>query len=186
MCKKLVLLSFLSMICLESYAQQPSSYGVRGGVNISNFTDAEKGNSKMGIHLGVFKDFKLNEKLSFQPELLYENLGKKDKVYDFERVVSNHYLSLPLLLKYRLIEDLSIEGGIQLAYLISSETFIDEQKADSKGVFNNNTSVVFGLSYNVTPHIFLTGRYNIGINPIYKETSNAKLTNIFLSLGYNF
>ena len=72
------------VISIQKSTAQSPVYGIKGGTNFSTIlTDFESPleyKYKAGFQVGVFANFKITDKLFFQPELLYSLQGTK---YDF-------------------------------------------------------------------------------------------------------
>jgi len=63
-------------LCLTNCWAQDNTFGVRAGLNISNFKgDVENNSAKIGQQLGIFGEFKISEKFTLQPELVYSWQG---------------------------------------------------------------------------------------------------------------
>ncbi|RZL41864.1 MAG: PorT family protein, partial [Pedobacter sp.] len=73
---KKIIVSVLTIFTFGLTHAQEIDYGVKGGLNIANLTgDIENAKSKVSLHVGGFVQFKVNEKFSVQPELLYSQQG---------------------------------------------------------------------------------------------------------------
>ena len=116
--KKLLLLSIITILGLSSSAiAQNMDFGLKTGLNISNFTggDADR-NNIFSFHAGGFAEFKLNQKFSLQPEILYSRQGSEAKNTVKVKV---DYLAIPLMTKYYLSKNISFEAGPQVSFLIN-------------------------------------------------------------------
>ena len=95
-------------------ANQPITFGVRAGLNISDFTQnptisGELLKAKAGFNVGVNVDFPLLESLYLQSGLYFSLQGAKYKYTEtdvdyYEKYVVNYnpcYLQLPILASYR-------------------------------------------------------------------------------------
>ncbi|MBL4745474.1 MAG: PorT family protein [Flavobacteriaceae bacterium] len=202
--KKLFLtamIAVLSVVCIHAQA----SFGVKAGVNFANMTGDVADNSMLtGVHIGVIGEFKVSDKFSVQPELLYAMQGYKSK--DFDGLVTSDdtlklsYINLPVMLKYYMIEGMSIEFGPQIGILLAA-------KADGSEIYEGETtswkdydmdeylekvdfSLNFGLGYELENNLFFQARYTIGLSDISKQEEGyeGKLKNnvIQLSVGYKF
>lgn len=137
--KKLSLFLVLAAGMLFSANAQELTWGVRGGLNISNAADkysgeVEEGESKsdyeqdfksrVGFHLGVILDWGLSESFYIQPGLYFATRGAKleesDEDYKFETKYQLNYLELPILASYRISlgenTQWHINAGPYLAY----------------------------------------------------------------------
>ncbi len=116
-----------------------------------------------------------------------------------------NYLNVPIMLKYNFYSGFNLELGPQFGYLLSKKTFttsdvILEGKTLKSGVEKEDTNtddltkldigINVGLTYQLEYGLFLSARYNYGLNNYYKKTNeyNDDLKNqmIQFSLGYMF
>jgi opacity protein-like surface antigen len=213
------------MLCSVFTFSQEIKFGAKVGLNISrlrgNYPTAGDPNgdeiafdnkSKIGFHLGGFAEYKINKKFSLQPEFLISTQGgvfevkftEEGEPYPtFTQTSKLTYLSLPIMLKYKVLEKLSVEFGPQIGYLISAKSkwkFVDPSDPSENGTiqvdllhdgtytFNGSTVQVkprvnrfdFGLnlgaSYDLTEKIFIQGRYNFGISTVDKNSTNGVST----------
>ncbi|QCR25184.1 porin family protein [Pontibacter sp. SGAir0037] len=145
--KKLLL--FIFVVAAAYTAQAQSTFGIRGGANLSNLSgdlrDESQFNNKAGFHAGITMNFGIiSDFLSIQPEVLYSNKGFKlaDEEYtdillgNVRRTgkVNYNYLDVPVLAKIK-AGPLYFEAGPQASYLINvnnkSQTFINGQERSS-------------------------------------------------------
>jgi hypothetical protein len=130
-----------------------------------------------------------SKKFGFQPELIYSQMGYKATSL-FSESSSYSYLSLPLLLRYNLTDNFSLQAGPQVSYLLT---------ASSKGNFGikniaNETSTLdlggtfgFGLDFG---KFNAGGRYYLGFSNLQKNynpnSGDLEITNnaFQLFIGY--
>ncbi|MFN3639736.1 MAG: porin family protein [Flavobacterium sp.] len=178
--KILICLSFFVFASFSSNAQM-LKFGVKGGVNFSNFggSDAKSLNSDMltGFHIGALVEFNLLENLSLQPEIMYSTKGAKTENFGD---INYNYVTVPVLAKFYIITDkLSLEAGPQFSFLINESV---PEQFESKSF---DFAAVGGLGFQFTENVFAQARYVAGMTSPDKD---AKITNqvIQLSLGYRF
>lgn len=184
--KKLLLLSTIAIFGMtNSIDAQNVEIGLKTGLNISNFTggDADR-NSVFDFHIGGLAEFKLSEKFSLQPELLYTRQGS-----EAENLVKIKldYLAIPLMAKYYISEKFSIEAGPQVSFLINDKAeFNDGSIPDTD---TDASSFDFGLNigfgYNINTNLFAQVRYNYGVTTI-TENPDIKNSVFQFSMGYKF
>ena len=136
--KKIILTSL--MLCSVFAFSQEIKFGANVGLNLSNLrgdypTEIDEHNSKIGFHIGGFAEYSINEKFTLQPELLFSTQGNTYGYKDYyggssyydgaDYNLKLNYLNLPVILKYKIIEKLSIDFGPQIGYLMSAKTKID-------------------------------------------------------------
>jgi len=170
---------------------QTARFGIKGGLNVSTLTgDIENVDPKIGAHVGGLVEIKVANKFSIQPELLLSLQGAKRDYYRNaggtrfynEDKVNLTYINVPVIAKFYVIPSLSLEAGPQLGFLVdaqnkftrtqttgnSSSSF--ERKDDVKDNFRSvDAGFNLGASYFFTDHMFIQGRYTIGISSIDKS-----------------
>lgn len=198
--KKIILTAVAVMAFAFSNAQE-TRFGVKGGANLANLTgDYEGASSMVGFHVGGFAEIKLSDKFAIQPELLYSAQGAKVKQTFFEETdkydVKLSYLNIPVLAKYYVTEEFSVEAGPQLGVLLSAK----EGKEDAKDYYK---SVDFGFNvgagYNFTEDLSVGVRYTAGLSSVAKtpegdaefegfDVPSIAIRNsvLALSVGYKF
>ena len=215
----IVLLTFFGG--LYSTSAQTTDFGVKGGYNLSNLsTDLSGMKDKSGFHIGGLLEYKISDKFSIQPELLYSVEGGKysfsysesnedgDFVFKAKENVTLGFINLPVTAKYYLKDRFSIEAGIQLGYLVSAKSdydfFMDldgDITSDSgeqnikDDVKSFNTSLNFGLGYELKNKMFFQARYNLGLTNLDKSEDSMededylgkiKSKGFLFSVGYKF
>lgn len=206
---KKIILSAIAIMAFVFANAQEVKFGVKGGLNISDFSGDTEGidlKSKAGFNVGGFVEIKLSDKFAIQPELLYSTQGPKavNQIGEMNGVTYNgdvcfnlSYINVPVMFKYYVAEKFNIEAGPQIGFLTSAKTktTIDgwdgSNELDVKDIFE---SIDFGLNlgagYDFTDHFSAGVRYNLGLANIAKTESgdDSKLhNNVFsLSVGYKF
>lgn len=183
--KNLLLSTIIVLGLLGLMGAQNVDFGLKTGLNISNFTggDVDR-NNLFGFHVGGFAEFKLNEKFSLQPELLYSTQGSE--VENLAKIKVD-YLKIPLMIKYYLSENFSIEAGPQASFLVNDKIEFDDSSIPDADI--DASSFDFGLNaglgYNFNTNIFAQVRYNYGITTV-GENPDVKNSVFQMSLGYKF
>ncbi len=212
---KKVLFAAVAVFAFGAANAQDMSFGAKAGLNVSTLTgDVEDTNSLIGAHAGVFAEFKISDKFSFQPELLFSMQGAKEKIsgteslggetYSFteETKLKLSYINIPLMAKYYVAEKFSLEAGPQIGFLMSAkgdyeysetfggETFSESASEDVKDGFKGiDFGLNFGAAYDFTDNLFAGVRYNLGLGDINDvEDFDGKINNsVFqVSIGYKF
>jgi len=191
---KTKLLALLSLVLFTQAAMAQFHLGVKGGVNITKVEGkAFKDEFRYGYHLGGFAEIGLGGKLGIQPEVLWsQNQTRVDSsfsdVYENSLQISNYqdvtlnYLSIPVLLNYKLGSLMTLQAGPQFGILLDqSKTLLENgQEAFKKGDFS-----LFGGAQIHIAKIRLQGRYFVGLNNISDVGDQNKWNNqgFQLSLG---
>jgi Outer membrane protein beta-barrel domain len=193
--KKIYLLSvLLSMFLTQAQKTKQDEgvkIGIKGGLNVANFIGDVSNNAiRTGVHAGLVAEFVISDKFSIQPELLYSGQGFTNTGgVGFERSKFD-YINLPVLAKFYLTKQLTLETGPQIGFLVSAKNrtnitnlTIGDQKTVDLGL---NLGAGFELKNNV----FFQARYNLGLSNI-NNSSNASVLRysnsvIQFSVGYFF
>ena len=210
---KKIILSVAAMLTFGFVSAQEVEFGVKGGVNIANFTGDETDDleSKIGFHIGGFAEIKISEKFSVQPELLFSTQGTKMKEkysedgfdYDVSAKINTSYINIPIMAKLYVTEGFSLEAGPQIGFLMSAKTKAEatvsaggitqsgSEEVDVKDQFNTvDFGLNFGLGYKFTENLSAGARYNLGLSDINKEVEgeaiSVKNSVIQVSIGYSF
>jgi hypothetical protein len=187
-------------------------FGAKVGLNLATITgDLEGIKGRTSFHLGGMAEIRINEDFVVQPELLYSAQGGK---YD-EFTLALDYLYLPVMGKYFVSDEFSLEAGPQFGYLLSAKLKDNSSSGDSGGggtvdtvgrpskntsakratedVKEDIKSFDFGLnigaSYILENGINLGLRYYLGLangNNIEGNDGNFKNSVFQLSVGYFF
>ncbi len=173
---KTKLLPLLAALFFAQAAMAQFHIGAKAGANIIKVDGKSfKDQFKYGYHLGGFMEIPLGKKFVVQPEVLFNQYSSTldsnfSHVYQnvfnsaYQSNVKLNYLSIPLLLNYKLIGNfLSLQAGPQFGILISQSKTLLQNGGDAfkKGDF----SMIGGAQVKVGPFRF-NGRYVIGLNNI--------------------
>lgn len=209
---KKIIITFTALILFGVTNAQKVKYGFKAGVNIatekitipsSPNINYEK-STVIGANVGFFVDIKMVPKLFFQPELLYSMQGAKLTATingisgSAEQTATVNYLIVPLTLKYYITNELNIQAGPQIGFLltandkvVSSIQGLASSSSDSKSSYNTvDLGLNFGMGYNITPNISFVGRYSLGLSDLEKTVpagySASKNRVLSFSFGYTF
>ncbi|UJF29208.1 PorT family protein [Kaistella sp. 97-N-M2] len=205
--KKLVLGAAIAMSSL-TFAQ---SFGVKGGMNVSSLSNdagLDDSSSKIGFNAGVFLNAPIATNFSIQPEVLYNNLGSKVTLTDFDINNDNYtaeyarhldYISVPVMFQYNATPSFYLEAGPQFSFLIDardkykstkngSTTDSDTRDLNTDSFNTFDFGVGLGAGYWITPKFGINARYNAGFTDIYKENNgdSVKNNNFQVGLAYKF
>lgn len=159
MVRVLGLLSFF----IPALAAGQTELGIKGGMNLSdivmtNYIDPDVESAlalKIGFHAGVYVSGVLSERIGMSGELLYSDKGVKG--------LSNihlHYITIPLLVQYRLTDHLVGELGPEPGYLFAARS----NRGSVSNTYNNkfDVSLDAGLRFNAGKWL-VTLRYCAGV-----------------------
>ncbi|WP_093364340.1 porin family protein [Psychroflexus sediminis] len=190
--------------------QEYFEYGFKGGINLSNISGDGTSNyeTKTSMHIGAYGVYKILPKLGIQAELLYSEQGfSNDRIPDaadvekIEEILRMQYINLPVLASYNVIENLWVEGGVQVGYLAKAEAEEETVTLDSAGEVNSTTETIGktdnyeridlgiagGLRYKLSQNFMIQARYTQSLNDINKTMAGDQYNSIFsFSVGYVF
>ena len=153
---RVLMVSIAMMVCGYSDAQE-MQFGVKGGLLASSFRNYRAnikydndyflndynngyGDSGIGIYVGGFVDFALNDQFHLQPELL------------INAVQYNTAISIPVLLKLEFIDKVNVMAGPGL------NVSFDSQDGEFSPSFN------IGGSYDILNNFFVEARIDVGLS----------------------
>ena len=204
--KKYFLLAiFLSSFVFDVSAQDNSTtskkentiVGIKAGLNIANFVGDDAGDSKslIGFNGGLFLEFKVTDKFFIQPELLYSIQGSNEDLvaegFNFDVTFKTKYINLPVMAKYYVANDLQLEVGPYIGFLVDAEvkaTFQGQsQTVDAKEFLKSNDfGINLGLNYDFSNVVFFNARYSAGLVQVGDTGSNDDIKNSVFQFGLGF
>jgi hypothetical protein len=181
--KKLLLSAFAVCAFAFTTNAQEVTFGAKAGLNLANLTGDVEGNSMLAAaHVGGMAEISFSDKFAVQPEVLFSMQGASSDFGD----LNLNYINIPIMAKYFVTEEISLEAGPQIGLLMSA-------KADGEDVKDFYSGTDFGLNigagYKMESGLNFGLRYGIGMsNIIDAEGSEAdvKNSNIQVSVGYFF
>ena len=180
---KKIILTAAAVFALSFANAQDTKYGVKGGLNMSNVSNAEGSSSLLAFHLGGFAEFKISDKFAVHPELLYSAQGAKFDGFNYNL----NYINVPVMAKYYVADAFSIEAGPQIGFLMSAKVDGVDFKEFCK---TTDFGLNLGAGYNLNENMSLGLRYSMGLSEIEKEVavgdSGSKNSSFQLSFGYKF
>ena len=197
--KSVLVIAMMIMSTTFISAQEFVYFGVKGGVNFSSFNgdgydDFVSPEERTAYHLGLLAEIPVGDRFSIQPEVLYSaqgyDIASREDANDIEYQLD--YINVPVLAKYYLFNQFSIEAGPQIGFLVHEE--VDFNPSDDGGDLNLDDDqfktidfgVGLGASYKFS-NFFISGRYNLGLTDIYDfEGADAKNSVIQAGVGIMF
>jgi hypothetical protein len=187
-------LLFIAAIVIAQASMAQFHLGVKGGVNITKVQGQSfRDEFRYGYHLGGFAEIGLGEKWAVQPEVLFNQYQTRadssfKNIYQNALNFSNYqdvklnYLSVPILLNYKVGSLITLQAGPQVGILVdqSKNLLQNGKEAFSTGDF----SMIGGAVINISK-LRLSGRYFVGLNNISDIDDKNKWKNqgFQLSLG---
>lgn len=172
---------------------QSLSGGIKGGINVSNFTESSLANAKknalVGYHAGGYLNFKLGA-LSLQPELLVSTAGSKIEENGLTEDYKITYATVPVMIQFKTAGGFFVEAGPQVGFKISESIPDQTIETFAKGLdlsagVGLGYKSKFGLGFNLRYLAGLSkvGDFNAGsgLNPDFKNSMLQ--AGVFLKLG---
>lgn len=176
-----------------SVSAQGLTGGLKAGMNIANIygDDVEDvWDPKIGICVGGFITYSINDIFAIQPELLLSIKGSKAEEEILGETVkttmSLTYLEIPVLAKLG-----PLFVGPSLAIKLSGKRKIDSAKADIENLKSTDFGLVFGggVDFDLGPgKLTVDARYTLGLATIYEPEVETDVKNVVISImvGYSF
>jgi len=170
--------------------------GVIVGANLSflsvnskyNFSWTDDYNPGLGCEVGTYSILKVSEKLNFENNVLFQFLSHRDKKEltfrdDIGRVTSetslnsvfNYYIVLSPMLSYQVFKEWSIGTGVNLNFLLASQTKFNEYENNPKlkntyyNTFNIGIPIYIGFHRD---KYYLRLKFDKGIVNLMKDSDS--------------
>lgn len=157
------------LLCSLTSSAQLFKIGAKAGASMNKITGQSFSEKFVyGYHVGGYIEIGLGKKFSIQPEVLFNQVNtdtssKFSSIYAFNNVsdIQLKYLSIPVILNYKLTNLLSLQAGPQFGILIDEQENLlqNGKEAFKKGDF----SMLGGLQLSLMK-FKLYGRYVVGLN----------------------
>ena len=161
--KKIIFLPFLLVMGIVNAQIQ---FGLKGGVNISNFTGGNFNNidksALVAFHAGGLVRIKFDH-LVLQPELLFSSQGAKLDDGTTEETYKISYVNIPIMLQWQFKGSFYVEVGPQAGFKVSEDipnSTIDEFAKST------DLSIGVGLGFLKSKGLGIGGRYTVGISKV--------------------
>lgn len=169
------LLTVAALICGITMQAQ---FGVKGGLNFSNFRGDASDNFDVATnwHVGVVYDSEITSYLSIQPELLYGVMGAEID----DNKIKLGYFSVPVMLKIYPTQGFNIQLGPQFGMLVNESDNFDAFKSETF-----DFGLAAGLEFFLTNNLFIQARYYSGSKKV-SDNVDIKNTAVTASIGLMF
>ena len=190
--KHSVILLMLTLGVTSVFAQNKSVFGIKGGANLVNVALDDNLMLSMGrdnkyqpaFHVGLYELFSFNQKLYADVELLYSSKGYRDQQPSFTTAggsddfrVNLHYISVPVLVGYRISESFSALLGPEVSYLAAARQRSNGQSGDISSIWDQrlDVGVAIGMNYVISQKLDVGLRYIHGLTNTVSD--ELQLTN---------
>ncbi len=192
--KKKILLPLLAAVLVSQVATAQFHVGFRAGANMNKIDGKSfKDEFKYGYLLGGFAEVGVGRKISVNPEVLfnqYTGTISSDYKDIYENVFNSeqskvklNYLSIPLVLDYKLLGPIHLQAGPQFSILMNSDKNLLQNGGEA---FKNGDLALLGGVQLKLSALRVTGRYVVGLNNINDIDNRDKWKSqaYQLSLGF--
>jgi len=168
--KKLIFTLALMALLYASAVAQGLGVGIKAGANFANLsTDDFSTSSITSYHVGAYVNINFSEKWGITPEVLWSAQGAEID----NAKLNTDYITVPILLRWRIIKLISLEAGPQFNFLTNAK--LENYTGNIEDQLKNNTySIAVGGLVHL-PLGFNGGlRYVIGMSDL-SDIDNVEL-----------
>ena len=186
--KNLKLTLIVVMLAVVSAVSAQVDFGVKGGINMSNFSGINNNTAKVGFNIGVSADYDFAPNMGIQTGLFVTTKGlklKEDRVSYTQNLV---YLQLPVHYAYKI--DVTpgtrvfLHGGPYAAVGIGGSLGKGVKAFGKNGYKSFDAGLGIGAGVELGRLFFDLG-WDFGLIDIAK-VGDVKNQNAYLSVGYKF
>ena len=181
----------LSVLFFSAANAQTFHLGIKGGANVNKLTGKSFNDEfSYGYHLGGFAEIGLGSKFSVQPEVLFNQFTQdtSSNLNDlYKNVLSSNrsnvklnYISIPVLLNYKVSNILTLQAGPQFAILKDQNKTMwqNGKEAFKSGDFSMLGGVQLKLS-----SFRIYGRYALGLSNLNDIDNKDKWKSQSIQVG---
>jgi hypothetical protein len=187
-------LLLLSAVLMAQASMAQFHLGVKAGVNIAKVQGKTfRDEFRYGYHLGGFGEIGLGQRFALQPEVLFNQYQTRVDS-SFKNIYSNaldfsnyqdvklNYLSIPILLNYKVGSLLTLQAGPQVGILVDQSKNLLQNGGEA---FKSGDFAMLGGAVINLGKLRLSGRYFVGLNNISEISNKDKWKNegFQLSMG---
>ena len=157
---------FLPLLLVVGIVNAQLQFGLKGGVNISNFTGGDFNNieksSLVAFHAGGVVRIKFDH-LVLQPELLFSTQGAKLDDGTTEADYKISYVNIPIMLQWQFKGSFYVEAGPQAGFKVSEDI---PNSAIDEFAKSTDLSIGFGLGFLKSKGLGIGARYMVGVSKV--------------------
>lgn len=180
--RSLLLILIVTGLCNGLRAQE-FSFGLKAGANFSNFTGGNfqqvQKSTLVGFMGGAYLGFLFGDHFSLQPEALFSTEGARldNGLGSGKQDYTVHYVTVPVMLKYRFTGGFYVEIGPQVGFRVSQSTpdntinnFAKSLDLSADGGIGYQSPMGLGIGARYTAGLSNVGNFNSSnINPNFKN-----------------
>lgn len=203
--KKLILTMLAVLACMSASAQV--KFGAKVGLDLTNYWGKETNHSiLLNYQAGLLMEYKFHPHFAVAPEVVFAAQGGKSygKVTQYNPkgkldadylTYRTNYINVPVMLKYYLAQDFSLDCGPQVGFNVYSKyTGVSGKAEDCKSWTNAvDLGLGMGCTYSLDEHMFMQVRYTMGLTKVFDDSCGGviipdyrKNGNIQLAFGAKF
>ncbi len=157
----------IMLLCAPIFLFGQLGIGVKAGANFANISsDNYSSSSRTGYHVGAYLNLKLSEKFGITPEVLWSSQGADINNVEF----NTDYVTVPIMLRWRIIDLISLEAGPQFNILTKA-------KSGGNDVKDSLTDPSYCLAFGGLVHLplgFNAGiRYVLGLTDLSESDTDT-------------
>ena len=157
---------FLPLLLAVGMLNAQLQFGLKGGVNISNFTGGDFNNIEKSAyvawHAGGLVRIKFDH-LVLQPEVLFSTQGAKLDDGTTEENYEITYVNIPIMLQWQFKGSFYVEAGPQVGFKVSEDI---PNSAIDEFAKSTDLSIGVGLGFLKSKGLGIGGRYTVGVSKV--------------------
>jgi len=157
---------FLPLLLAVGMLNAQLQFGLKGGVNISNFTGGDFNNIEKSAyvawHAGALVRIKFDH-LALQPEVLFSTQGAKLDDGTTEENYEITYVNIPIMLQWQFKGSFYVEAGPQVGFKVSEDI---PNSAIDEFAKSTDLSIGVGLGFLKSKGLGIGGRYTVGVSKV--------------------
>jgi len=184
--KKALLLLLPSMATAMVMHAQKMSYGIKGGLTLSNEINRFEYYFP-SFYAGGFAELKFSNHWGVQSELQYSQSGEYNTGHKGAFTKRKYdYLNIPLMVKYYIIPNLYVEMGPEINILLKATMENNNEKADYTPYYRHtNLSAGAGIGYKLPFGLGISTRYMFSVSD-KSQSGSFYPCNLQVGLNYTF
>ena len=181
-----LILSATAFFILSSSFAQGIHFGIKGGASINKITGtAFSEQFTFGYHVGAYVTLNLTKKIGIQPEVLFSQVNTDtssnfSSIFNHISQVKLSYLSIPVLLNYKINKLLTLQAGPQFSILLNQNVSLIQSGKDAfkKG----DIAMAGGLQVKILTFMAYA-RYLVGLNNVNDISTADSWKNQSIQIG---
>lgn len=197
--KKIILSAAIMLASAGAYAQHAVgsiNLQPKVGLNISNITDIDGADPRIGLAAGLEAEYQVSDIFSLSAGAIYSQQGTKLSWVrggvDVAQTLKLDYINVPIFANVYVAKGLAVKLGVQPGFNVTAKVERKETAAgrtrkttrDVEDVKSVDFSIPIGLSYEYA-NFQLDARYNWGVSKVVDD-DDEKNSVFQITLGYKF